>query len=110
MPWPASRAWLSWGWTNPLIAAAQNRAFQRVEKVHAALYAELIQDAEKTVLVAKMAMGLSIGLQTRYPPTDLEEYATIATEWARRCLDLDAELVHLDGIPRVRLARRTPAG
>jgi hypothetical protein len=54
-----------------------------------------------------MVLGLAIGLQTRYPPTDLTEYATIGLEWARRCLDLDAELVHVDGVPRIELARRS---
>lgn len=106
MPWATSRAWLSWGWANPVIAAAQNRALRRVEQVHAAAYAELVEDPEKAALVAKMAVGLAIGMQTRYPPVDLEEYASIALEWARRCLDLDAHLTYVDGAPEVRLARR----
>jgi hypothetical protein len=110
LPWPASRAWVSWGWTNPVIAATQSRVYRRVEEVHAAIYAELIGDAETAVLVAKMAMGVAIGMQTRYPPTDLEEYATIGLEWARRCLDLEAELVHVNGMLQVRLARRAPPG
>jgi hypothetical protein len=48
-----------------VIAAAQNRMFRRVEEVHAAVYAELIGDAETAVLVAKMAMGVAIAMQTR---------------------------------------------
>jgi AcrR family transcriptional regulator len=107
MPWPASRAWLSWGWTNPVIAAAQNRALQRTEQVCAACCIELIGNPEKGGLVAKMAVGLSIGMQTRYPPTDLAEYAILGMEWARRCLGLDADLTHVDGMLQVRLARRT---
>jgi hypothetical protein len=58
-------------------------------------------------LVAEMAMGLAIGMQTRYPPTGLEEFATIGLEWARRCLDLDAHLAWVDATPRVWLTRRT---
>jgi AcrR family transcriptional regulator len=108
MPWPATRAWQNWGWTDPVIAASLLRAERRAEQVITAALAELFDDPEKATLVGKMAVGLAVGLQTRYPPTDLEEYARIATAWARHCAGLDAELVHAEGTFQIRLARPGP--
>jgi AcrR family transcriptional regulator len=110
LPWPATSAWQNWGWTNPVIAASLLGAERRAEQGAAAAVAELLDDAEKAVLVGQMGMGMALGMQTRYPPMDLHEFATVGMEWARRCIGLDAELVHDGGMPQIRLARRSGPG
>jgi AcrR family transcriptional regulator len=101
-PGPAEIAWRAWGQTNPIAAASLRRADRNRQRALASTLSE-IDDRSDADLLAECTLGMMIGLHQWFPPPIPGQAALIASEWMRRSLRLDTEVVVEAGVPRLAL-------
>ena len=104
----AEAAYRAWGNTNRVIRETVEALDRRVEKILAEAIAELFGDHARAQMLADMALSLAIGAQQRDRPSGSVRVIEMLLEWYRSCLGLDAQVVEVDGAPRLRL--RMPIG
>lgn len=105
LPHPTEAAWRAWGWKDPVVAAASRRAENAAERKLFEVLRHILEDSETAALVAEFGTGVAIGLTIHDPPLAAEEFGLAGLEWARYCAGLDAELVMIDGVPRLSVSR-----
>lgn len=105
-PHPAHRAWHAWGRSQPAVADALRRVEGYSEELFAAASADLLGNVERAAVLADMGIAIAIGLSQHEPPLAPETITALGLEWARRCLDLDADTAMVNGSLQLVLSHR----
>lgn len=103
----AEAAFRAWGNSNPTVKTSLARMDAHAEVLYYDTLAEVLGDRERAVMLGNMGLSIVIGLLHRERAEDVALFAAIALEFYTANLGLDAEVVDVDGLPALRLHRRT---
>jgi AcrR family transcriptional regulator len=94
-PDPAGSAWRAWGHVEPAVGQALKRVDRNHQRVLADTLTEIYGDQRVADLLSEMTVAVLIGLKQPRPGIGPAEAASMALEFARRVLQVDADL-HVD--------------
>jgi AcrR family transcriptional regulator len=104
---PAIRAWAR---SNTSIRQALEAVHERFEPQSSAGLAAIVGDPDLGHVLACTFVAMSLGVQLRMDPIGADDYRTYLAVLTRRLLDVQVELLDVDGTPRNRIDETRPAG
>jgi AcrR family transcriptional regulator len=95
----------AWAVTEPALGASLSRMDTAGETHLTRTLSEIVHDSDRAATLARMGIGLGIGLIERQQPFDPEHFTRIAVTWVRDCIGLHAETVRTGNTWNLRLAQ-----